>query len=120
MGERVTLELPDELAMRARALATRTHRRLEDVLVDWLDRAAIEPPVESLPDAELLALCDIELSPQQQAELDELLAHNREGQLDEKGRAQLDSLMQVYRRGLVRKAEAIKVAVERGLRPPLT
>jgi hypothetical protein len=28
--------------------------------------------------------------------------------------------MQVYRRGLVHKARALKVAVERGLRPPLS
>lgn len=34
--------------------------------------------------------------------------------------ARLDELMHLYRRGLVRKAQALKVAVERGLRPPLS
>jgi hypothetical protein len=31
----------------------------------------------------------------------------------------LDDLMEVYRRALVRKARAMKVAVERSLKPPL-
>jgi hypothetical protein len=44
---------------------------------------------------------------------------NREGQLDDQEANQLDELMQVYRSGLVRKARALKVAVERGLRPAL-
>jgi hypothetical protein len=32
---------------------------------------------------------------------------------------QLEGLLQVYRRGMIRKAEALKVAVERGLRARL-
>jgi len=47
------------------------------------------------------------------------LVRNREGQLDNEETNQLDELMQVYRGGLVRKARALKVAVERGLRPAL-
>jgi len=39
MGETVTLEVPDELARRARALAAATHRRFEDAVLDWLRRA---------------------------------------------------------------------------------
>jgi hypothetical protein len=34
-------------------------------------------------------------------------------------RQRLDELMQVYRHGWVRKAQALQVAVQRGLRPPL-
>jgi hypothetical protein len=30
----------------------------------------------------------------------------------------LEDLLQIYRRGMVRKAQAHKVAVERGLQPP--
>ncbi len=59
MSEIVTLELPEALAVRAKEVAARTHRRLEDVLVEWLDRATTEPPVESLPDDQVLALCDL-------------------------------------------------------------
>ncbi|MGH2352410.1 MAG: hypothetical protein ACRDI2_16665 [Chloroflexota bacterium] len=49
MTETVTLELPDEVAHRARAAAHRTGRRLEDVLTEWLDRAAAAEDSALLP-----------------------------------------------------------------------
>ncbi len=119
MSERVTLELPEILAQRAREAAARTHRRVEDVLVEWIDRAIVEPPVESLSDDQVLALCELQMDSAREEELSELLTRNREGQLDTTERAQLEELMQVYRHGLVRKAQALQVAVARGLRPPL-
>ena len=51
--------------------------------------------------------------------MDALLARNREGSLTSDERRRLDELMQVYRRGLIRKAQTIHVAVQRGLRSPL-
>jgi hypothetical protein len=90
------------------------------VLVEWIDRASTELPVESLPNDWVLALCDMQMEPEQQAALSNLLAGNREGELDNEEVNQLDELMQVYRRGLVRKAQALKVAVERGLKPVLS
>jgi hypothetical protein len=42
MGETVTLTLPDALVHSARAVAARTQRRMEDVLVEWLDPLAAE------------------------------------------------------------------------------
>lgn len=119
MGEIVTLELPANLAMRARETATRTHRRIEDVVIDWIERIAAEPPVEALPDDQVLALCDMQMKAEQQEELGDLLARNREQALSSAEQARLDELLRIYRRGLVRKAQAIQVAVERGLRPPL-
>jgi hypothetical protein len=120
MSETVTLEVPDELALRVRALATATHRRFEDVVLDWLRRAVEEPPVEALPDGEFRALCDATLEPDDQEALSLLLARNREGMLSAPEKASLDALMDTYRRGLVLKARALKVAVSRGLRPPLS
>jgi SRSO17 transposase len=54
----------------------------------------------------------------QQRELSDLLARQREGQLADTERPRLDALLDAYRRGMVRKARALKVAVERGLQPP--
>ncbi|NTU84753.1 MAG: hypothetical protein HGA45_36215 [Chloroflexales bacterium] len=48
MSEVVTLELPDSLVRSARTIAERSNRRVEDVLVEWLDRSAREVPVELL------------------------------------------------------------------------
>lgn len=119
MSEIVTLEIPDEVAHRARALATATNRRIEDVVVEWIGRAAAEPVMKSLPDDELLTLCELKLDAAQQVELSALLGRHREGELNDKERVRLDELMAVYRRGLVLKARAIHEAVGRGLKPPL-
>ena len=119
MGERVTLELPEGLAHSARTVAQRTHRSVEAVLLEWLDRVVTELPVEALPDDQVLALRDLQLSAEQQTALSELLARQREGVLTSTERAHLDELLVAYRYGLVRKAQALKVAVERGLQPPL-
>jgi hypothetical protein len=120
MSEIVTLELPEHVVRSARAVAARMHRRLEDILVDWIDQAASAVSVDSLSDEEILGLCDLQMTDEDQAELSRLLARNREGQLGDTDRTRLDALMQMYRRGLVRKAQAWKVAVDRGLRASLT
>lgn len=119
MAEIVTLELSESLAKKAKEIAAVTNRRLEDVLVEWIDRAINELPVDSLPDEQVLALCDLQMEPEQQETLSELLAGNREGQLNDAEFKKLDELMQVYRSGLLRKARAFKVAVERGLKPAI-
>ncbi len=87
MSDRVTIELPDELARRARAMAAAGHRRLEDAVVEWIDRAVAEPDVKTLPDEALLRLCDATLEPHDQQELSDLLADAREDRLDAAGRA---------------------------------
>jgi hypothetical protein len=119
MSTRVTLEIPEDIERDAREVAERTHQRIEDVLTDWLGRGAAELPVDALPDERVLELCDMQMPSTQQQELSDLLALNRENSLTGKDVAQLDQLMQIYRRGLIRKAEALKVAAQRGLRPPL-
>lgn len=119
MSQVVTLNLPEHVATRAVQVATQTQRRVEDVLIEWLNREAVEPPVETLSDAEVLALSNSFLPEAQQVELDNLLYDQREGHLTAKTRERLDELMEIYRHGLVRKAQALRVAVRRGLRPPL-
>ena len=119
MTEAIVLQMPEKLARQVKQIAALNHRPLEDILVEWIDRALSEIPVESLPDEQVLALCDLQLEGEQQEQMSELLARNREGQLDDVQARQLDELMQVYRRGLVRKAKALKVAVERGLKTPI-
>jgi hypothetical protein len=120
VNEMMTIPVSERAARHAARLASLTQQRVEDVLAGWLDWAAAEIPVEMLPNDELLVLCNLEMGEEQQQELSRLLAGNREGLLDAAEQARLDELMQVYRHGLVRKARALKVAVQRGLRPPLS
>ena len=119
MAEQVTLTLPDSLAQQVREVATLTKRPLEEVLLEWLTRGSKKPEISSLSDDQVLALCDSELSSQEQTHLSDLLGKQRENQLCEDEMHQLNQLLQHYRHGLVQKAEAWKVAVERGLRPAL-
>jgi len=119
MSEQVTIHISEHVAQRAAQVASRNNRRIEDVLSEWLDQAATELPVDDLPDSEVLALTELRLTPEEQAELSDLLVYNREGTLDAEGRRRLDNLMRVYEQKLLRKAQALRVAVERGLREPL-
>ena len=120
MSDTVTLELPDKIAQNARRVAAKTRRSLPDVLLGWLDQIADDLPKEDLPDEQVLAISAMQLDQAIQLELGELLAANREGTLAHQQRLRLDELMQLYRHSLIRKAQAIKVAVNRGLRPPLS
>jgi uncharacterized membrane protein YccC len=120
MTRTVTLEISEAAARQAQEVASRTDRRVEEVLVEWIDHIVAEPTVETLADDQVLALTNLRLGPEQQQELSELLADNREGSLSEPQRNRLTELMQVYRDGLVRKAQALRVAVARGLIAPLS
>ncbi len=87
--------------------------------MEWIDHAATDVPFYAFPENQVLALVDLQMSEPQQAELSDLLGGQREGTLDEVERARLAGLMDMYRRGMVRKAQAVRIAVARGLRPPL-
>lgn len=117
--QQVILTLPRALVRAAERIAQRTQRPLETVLVEWIDRAAADSPLETLDDGDLLAVCDVRMSEPEQAELSSLLAENREGHLDEAGKALLDERMRRYDQLLLRKAQALREAVARGLREPM-
>ena len=103
----------------AATVASQTQRRIEEVLAEWLESVVNELPVEALSDGDVLGLTELQLSDDQQTALSELLERNRENSLDEKDRRHLDELMRVYEHGLLRKSQAFRVAVQRGLLEPL-
>lgn len=119
MSQTVTLNLPEPVARRARAEAERSHRPLEDVLLSWIEQLATESPIEALNDEQVLSVCQSELDPDRQSELSKLLHQQQEGRLGEVSSKRLEALMTDYRRGLVRKARALREAVDRGLIPSL-
>ncbi len=120
MTEKITIDLPEDIMQQVRTVAARTQRSFEEVLVEWIRRAGAEPVMELLPDEELLTVCDSHPDLAQQEELSELLEGNQEGGLLDHEKCRLEDLMRSYRTGLVRKSQAIKVAVSRGLRPRLS
>jgi DNA-directed RNA polymerase specialized sigma24 family protein len=117
------------VARTAAVMHLRECLREQGSLVALEDEPAVEPdpdkedlvslPVEELSDEEVLALTELRLTDEQQAALDDLLARNQEGTLDAEGQRQLDELMRLYEHGLLRKSQALRVAVERELIEPL-
>ena len=119
MSETITLEVPELLFQSARIVAARTDRAVEEVLADWLVLTSGSLPIERLSDEQVLALRDLRLTDEQQEALDTLLERQREGNLSASDRGRLDQLMDFYERGMVQKARALAIAVERGLQSPL-
>ena len=78
-----------------------------------------ERPVDTLLDKEALALTELQLPTEEQETLNFLLARNQDDVLTVEERQQLDALICLYEQGLLRKAQALRVAVQRGLREPL-
>jgi hypothetical protein len=115
----ITIDLPPEVVEQIRLEATRQGLEPGPFLAGFLHDRFIdtqELAVDRLSDAQVLALCDRMMSDDDQTEMSQLLEQHREGLLTELAQRRLDALMQIYRTGMVRKAEAWKVAVERGLR----
>jgi polyphosphate kinase len=119
MSEQVTIQISDEVVRQAATVASQSKRRLEDVLAEWLESVVSDLPVESLSDNDVIRLSELQLPEEQQSELSELLSRNSENSLGEQDRRRLDELMRVYEHGLLRKAQALRVAVQRGLLEPL-
>ena len=120
MAQSISLDIPDSIIQQAQQLATQNQQRLEDVLLEWLTHSFTEHPIETLPDSQILALCNMQLDKQQQETLNTLTEKQREDSLTPADSQELQFLLGLYRRGLLRKAKALKAAVERGLLPPLS
>jgi hypothetical protein len=127
MSTRVTVTLPDDVYRSAVRLAQLARREVEDVLTDTLTLSLpslrqdldVLPPIETLSDAEILALTTLELPPAQDRRLSVLLERQQANSLTDAERGELMTLMQTYQERLLRKAQALQEAVRRGLREPL-
>ena len=80
----------------------------------------METSFEGLPDDQLIAAANWSLPDDHRKELVDLVEIHHERTLTDSERLRLDALMQSYRRSLVLKAQALQVAVERGIMPPST
>lgn len=118
MTQTITLQLSDDLVSIAQAEAERSAKPLNVVLVQWIERGGGDD-LERLSDQELLAVCDSTMDIHSHKNLSDLQARNREGDLSAPERMRMQELLDVYQRGLLRKAKALKIALGRGLRASL-
>jgi hypothetical protein len=127
MSTQVVVTLPDDVYRRVERHAHLASRDVADVVADTLALSLLpvglptEPVrvITELPDAELLELVELEMPPAQDQTFSRLLQKQQEGRLSDQERSELVSLMQLYQEGLLRKAQALREAVRRGLREPL-
>lgn len=126
MTMQVTVTLRDEIYRRAERIAQLTGQNVSDILSTTLEASlpSLEStqarPVEEMNDAELLALAEGQMPWSQNRRMSLLLDKQQSYHgLTEAERVELQTLMQVYQEGTLRKARALAEAVRRGLRPPL-
>ncbi|MEA5599930.1 hypothetical protein [Nostoc sp. UHCC 0252] len=128
MSTQIIITLPDDIYQRVERFARLANRDVASILVDTI-QLSIPPvsgdisdlePVSVLSDEQVLVLTELQMEPEQDARLSELLDRQQSGTLSEGDRSELQTLMQVYQEGLLRKATALSEAVKRGLIEPLS
>ncbi len=132
MSTQIILNLPDEVYKKAEHFAQLTNRAVGDILTQAiaLSLSPISPqstPIDSketpsiasLSDEEVIAVTELQMQPEQDQRLSELLYNQQAGKLANTEHSELLALMQVYQEKLLLKAQALREAVQRGLREPL-
>lgn len=120
MNQEVTLTIPENAWLYAKSVATRNKQKIEDVLVNLIEKGSKEVELENLSDAEILVLTKMKISPEKQERLSELLYKNREIGLNSEEQEELDLIIEICELNNLKKAEALRIAVERGLIKPLS
>jgi hypothetical protein len=127
MSTEVTITLTDEAYQQVERFSRLANRDVASFLAETIyasipyvgeDVAELEP-VADLPDEQVLALTQLQMEPEQDAELSRLLDRQQAGLLTQSEQSSLQSLMQIYQEGLLRKATALNEVVKRGLIEPL-
>lgn len=127
MSTQVTITLPDEVYQRAERFARLANRDVASVLADTIQLSIPSSrtnildlePISNLSNKQVLALTELQMEPAQDTRLSEFLDRQQAGLLGEAERTELQTLMQIYQEGLLRKATALSEAVNRGLIEPL-
>ena len=127
MSNQVMLNLSDTTYQQAQYLATLTRRDVNDVLIDTIELSLPSlysmdgnvTPVSMLTDDAVLTLAELQLDENDDAQLSQLLDKQQAGKLMYTEQLELERLMQLYQEGLLRKAEALAEAVQRGVHEPL-
>jgi hypothetical protein len=127
MSTEVRITLHDAVYRRAKRLAKVSNRNVGELLAQAIE-LSLPPmsemhedykPVSKLTDSEVLELSDIQMDGKEERRFSRLLNKQQAGTLSSTEESQLLALMQSYQEKLLRKAQALREAVRRGLREPL-
>jgi hypothetical protein len=114
----ITISLPDKIFANVANFASKTHRRIDEIIVEKIERdfsPETERPLLNCTNDEVLALANMKMSEAENNRLSELFDNQREEAISPLERNELDALMRVYEVGNLRKAQGIIEAVQRGL-----
>ena len=123
MATQVTITLPDEIYQRAERFALLANRDVDSVIADTIGSSLSSmrlhldslEPIENLSNSQVLALSTLQMDPEQDSRLSQLLEKQRERQLFVNEPQELETLMQIYREALLRKTAALVETVKRGI-----
>jgi predicted DNA-binding protein len=128
MTDQITVTLPTEILQRDEKLARCTGRSVDQLLAETIELSLRPLGTSSLPEEGMTewsdervleAVDDPGFSMAEDRRLIELLHRQQAGTLTAGERPELTALMEVYQTQLLRKAQALREAVRRGLRPSL-
>jgi len=122
----IILDLPEHLYHQIEDFARLTNQDIPTLLTNTLQYSipALSPalvtadPLSTLSDQKILALTQLQLHPEEDLRLSELLDRQQAGLLSSQEEPELQNLLKLYQDGLLRKATALQEAVQRGLIPP--
>lgn len=128
MSTEVRITLHDAVYRRAKRLAEVANRDIADLLAQAIELSLspaggasdVYKPVSKLTDIEVLELSKSQMDAKQDRRFSRLLGKQQAGALRSSEEAELLAFMQSYQEKLLRKAQALREAVRRGLREPLT
>ena len=121
-----TITVSDKTYRRAELLAKLIQRDIDEILSMLLEVSLplipdIDPEesLTTMPDNRILALTQLQMVDEYDLRHSELLALQKDRDLTEAERIELDALTRVYEIGILVKAQAMAEAVRRGLMEPL-
>jgi hypothetical protein len=126
MTTEVTIALPNDVYHRAEWLAKRTGKTVSDVVAQAADLslrplgspAEPEPPLLEWSDEDILAAAKAVMPESDDRRFSELLRQQQAGPLPAAERTELQAFVEQYQIGMLRKAQALREAVRRGLLDP--
>ncbi len=117
----VTISLPDEVFANVKNVASKTHRRIDEIIVEKIEREfsvdveALEKQIAVCSDGEVIKISNIEMPERQDKRLSFLLEKQGEKDLSETEQNELWKLMDLNRLATLKKAFALREIERRGL-----
>lgn len=117
----ITISLPDRVLANVASLASKTQRRIDEVIAEQIEREfaldviELERQIAVCSDAEIVKLAALQMPEKQDRRLSFLLDKQNAAELTESERKELWKLMEANRAATLKKAFALREAARRDL-----